>query len=303
MPILFHQNMRRFGGGTAPRNNAYNGVAGGGAGAFAGILAGLGAGVGPVAVAGFTEIMNDGATNAALTASCASLGMAGGAGPGFIGNIACGQTALANGPEYIGIASSYPVLTIGRMLIQVHQGVSLIHQRDTTAAGLNNQAMQGATADYRGLVYAVVASPAGNIAVGFLHNLYTFVDQRSIVMGQVPNMMANMGGAASGHPPIGGIVACYIGGDFNVGMISPRHQAIGYYANAPAATYPAGSAGTGTTYSGNGYDYWYSDIDPAAAPPAGLIVPVPSADASTMDSGPGVAGLMSDHAATMLQII
>ncbi|MBO2011918.1 hypothetical protein [Hymenobacter negativus] len=279
------------------RNQAYNNAVGGG---FANIVAGLGVGMAPVAVAGFTEITNNRSSRTALTNSCARLGA------NFVGNVSCGITALARGPEYIGLGRNpaYPLVGVGRILFQIGGGVMLLHQRAATTAALNNLGLPPtSSADYRGLVYIIVTTPAGNIAVGFLHNLYTLQANRVTVAAQIGNMLNRMGAASNGLPAVP-LVARYMGGDFNVGFITPRGGADGYSANAPF--YPAGAAGMGTTYSGSLYDYWYSDI--AGAAPPGLIVPVASASSITMDAGPGagLAGLaqrMSDHTATMLQII
>jgi hypothetical protein len=149
----------------------------------------------------------------------------------------------------------------------------------------------------------VVAHPAGNIAVGFLHNLYTFQAQRALVAGQLGSLMNTMGIAANGLGAVPGIVARYIGGDFNVAPIDPRS---GFPAHsAVPAAYPgasAASAQAGTTWSGSLYDYWYSSI--AGAAPAGLVAPVPAAYAHTLDSGPGAPTptSMSDHVAVTLRI-
>ncbi|BAZ36679.1 hypothetical protein NIES4101_25990 (plasmid) [Calothrix sp. NIES-4101] len=309
MPILFHQNMRHFGGGAGPvatlRRNAYNQTLVNG-GAFANIANGLGVGVGPVAVAGFTEITNNGVSQGTLVNSCTRLGIV------AVGNVACGITALAHGSEFIfiGRSAGYGLLTVGRILFGAgHGGVVLFHQRAATAAALNGLGYpMGMSADYRGLVYVVVTVPGGigNIAVGFLHNLYNFIAQRITVAAQLGNMMNMMGQPASGLAGVGGIVARYIGGDFNVAPISPRGGFTGYLAGPPG--YPPGAAGVGTTYSGSMYDYWYSSVNAGAVPAGGYIVPLPTASSLTLDSGPGAvaagnAGLMSDHAATMLQII
>lgn len=304
MAVLFHQNMRIFGGGAPARNAAYNGPGPGPGGAFAAIAAAV-AGVGPVAVAGFTEITNNGASVAALTASCASLGLAWG------GNVVCGRTALAHGPEYIGIGihPTYALVTVGHILLQANGGgggITLIHRR---AAGFGGglPLPAAATRDFRGVVYVVVTVPGGgpNIAVGFLHNLYTFEAQRVLVAGQIPQMLAMMGAAASGLGAVA-VGARYIGGDFNVAMISPRGtvrqgRAWGY--SAGLAAVPVGAVAGGTTWSGSLYDYWHSDINPAGPAPAGLIVPVPAAHNNTLNAGPGIAGTMSDHGGVSLRII
>lgn len=296
MGVLFHQNMRRFGGGSVPRNNGYNGVMAGG-GAFGAIAGGLGA-AGPVLVAGFTEVVNNGASNGALTTSCNRLGVT------WRGNIACGITALAKGPEYIGIGvnAGNAIQTFGRMLIGVGGGVHLIHQRGATAAAVNGRGWAGSSADYRGLVYVVIAIGGGNnIAVGFLHNLYTLTAQRTLVMGQLANMLNTMGAAANGLGPVPNIVRRYIGGDFNVAFVTPRLGATGFN-GAPAPAYPpAPCAGVGTTWSGNTYDYWYSDAAGVVGP---TIAPAPSADATTLDSGYHAPPphVMSDHTAILLRV-
>lgn len=308
MASLFHQNMRIFGGGTPLRNNAYNGAAPPG-GAFAAISAAIGgAPVGPIAVAGFTEIANNGAAAGALANSATSLGLGGGA---VVGLVACGRTALAHGWEYIGIgvAVGWALVTAGRMLIRADQGIVLSHQRAATFAELNGLGVPANTPDYRGLVYVVVTVPGGgpNVAIGFLHNLYTFQDQRALVAGQLPQMAATMGEAANGLGAVPGIAARYIGGDFNVAMVNPRgtaRQGRVYGYQMGLAAVPMGATAGGTTWSGSLYDYWYSSIDPAAgAPAAPFVAPVPSVFANTLNHGPGVipAGTMSDHAGVSLR--
>ncbi|MEV0643634.1 hypothetical protein AB0I28_00075 [Phytomonospora sp. NPDC050363] len=304
MATFFHQNMRIFGGGAPARNAAYNGVMAPG-GAFAAINGAIGGPpAGPIAVAGFTEITNNIAAPAALALSAVSLGMAG----GLSGAVACGRTALAHGPEYVGIAvnAGWPILTVGRLLLTVvGQTVTLTHQRAATFAALNAQGLGAATPDYRGLAYVIVTIPGGgpNVAIGFLHNLYTLVDQRILVAGQLPFMAREMGAAVGGLGPIA-VAARYIGGDFNVNMITPRgtvRQGRLYGHSAGLAAVPPGAVAGGTTWSGSLYDYWYSDIAPAGPVPAGLIQPAPSAYAQTLNAGPGIAGTMSDHGGVALR--
>jgi hypothetical protein len=309
MGTLFHQNMRVFGGGSANRNTAYKGPPVPPGGGFGTISAAIGGGpVGPVLVAGFTEVMNNGASNAALTTSCLRLGVA------WQGNIACGITALArNGPEYIGIGvnAGNPIHTYGRMLISAGGGgVQLIHQRSgdlTTGvagstAGVNARGMGNASADFRGLVYVVInIGGANNIAVGFLHNLYTFQAQRTLVMGQLGNMLNRMGAAANGLPAVPNIIRRYIGGDFNVAFQANRPGAFGFNGAPAMGGYPPASVGGGTTWSGNTYDYWYSDQNGAVAP---TIAPAPAAHTATLDSGTGapLPHNMSDHTGIWLQV-
>lgn len=304
--------MRVFGGGPGPkdRNGAYNDPAAPGpAGAFT-LLGGAGAGgynfmpLAPAppnraAVVGFTEITNNGASVGALTTSCQRLGTT------FIGNVACGITALARGPEYIGLGhhAAYLLVGVGRILFEIGGGVRLLHQRAPTAAALNALGLPAtSSADYRGLVYALVTRPApvgGVIAVGFLHNLFTFQTQRMLVAGKIGAMMNLMGQAANGQAAVVP-AARYMGGDFNVVPTFPRGGFDGYSALAP--NYPAGARTTGTTYRGSLYDYWYSDA------PVGGGVPAAAASSLTLDAGYGAAayGLlqrMSDHTATLLRIL
>lgn len=327
MPYLFHQNMRVFGGGTGARNAAYQAT-------FAAEVAAGGylAAVPPVWIAGFTEVTNN------LTAANV---FSGGGGLGFnlcaalgvnhVANVACGQTLLANGPEYIalGVHPACAVLAVGRIFLNADWGIRLHQDISLGAAppiGWQNHVPAAATRDYRGLVYMIVNVPNGAggmhpIAVGFLHNLYTLEAQRILVMQNLPQMLALMGNGAPAAP-----VAYYIGGDFNVGVVSPRGTARLGYAHAysidkfnypPIPPIPAGApfgygpcSPNGTLWGGNLYDYWFSNIypgpppPPVNAPPAPLLgAPVPMTINSTLNAPTGVAGTMSDHCGTALQIV
>jgi len=291
MPFLFHQNMRTFGGANAARNGAY-------LNAFTAINQQIGL-AGPLSVMGFTEIVNNGAALGALGPLANALSPGAG---GIL--VACGITALANGPEFVGIATAngLAVLSVGRILLQAVQGgIQLISDVSPAvpppalwAANLPPQA----TPDYRGVVYVVVAAGGTSVAVGYLHNLYTFQDQRALVMGQIPNMMQIM----ASNPAMGPGGHVYLGGDFNV---APQNRgtnrtgiAYQYSAAAPPNTLYQGATPGGTTWAGNLYDYWYTDMNPAGPPPAPpFIIPVPAATGITMDHN-----LMSDHCAIVLQI-
>ncbi len=305
---FFHQNMRVFGGGVAARNAAY-------AAQFAATNVAIAAAAGgPIGVGGFTEVVNNGAASVAFGGAgglCAQLGL------GYVASIACGSTVLANGPEYIaiGVNPALAVQRIGRVFLNVTGGaVNLLEDSIVAAptAAWCNAVPAGATRDYRGLVYVIVQFPGAGAAatrtvcVAFLHNMYTFVDQRILIMGALPrmlNLIANRHGAMAG---------AFIGGDFNVPAVLPAERRgtmrIGYaygYAvplaaapiiPAPAPTYPYVAGGT--TWRGNLYDYWFSTVNPGGgAPPAPLVMPAPMATGVTLDSVPGGGGgLMSDHA-------
>lgn len=321
MPVLFHQNMRNFGGGAVHRTNAYATAFGAIGGAFAGGGA-LGA-IGPIAVAGFTEIVNNGASANALAGLCGNnLGVT------FQFNIACGQTVLANGPEYIGIGvhGGLNIISVGRIFLktvtsQWGGSIGLIH--DVAPAPLTaawcDHIHPSATYDYRGLVYVVVSTGGGNpvrFAVGFLHNNYTDGAARVAVAGKLPDMAKMMGEG------VGGIAAKYIGGDFNV----PVQPTRGTTRLGHVYAYAAGLPGTpvffappnppppptanlfqpgGTLWSGNLYDYWFSTLSPLGPGPNGLLLPpLPMVLDNTLDTIQGVvANSMSDHCASALQII
>ena len=318
MAVLFHQNMRVFGGGTAARNAAYHA-------SFAAIAGGLG-GAGPVAVAGFTEVMNNGAADTAFGPGGVGGGLCAALGVNHIGNIACGQTALANRPEYvaIGVHAGLAVVSVGRLIIHATgSSVSLIHNVSPAIpppAAWCNQLPNAFTPDYRGLVYVVVNIGGLNIAVGFLHNIFGLGindhDHRVLVMGQLPYMMTYMG---QGIP---GIVAKYIGGDFNCDVVDPRGTpriGICFAAHAglpgppaPVPVIPGAPppppppfVSDGTTWRGSLYDYWYTNFDPAGPTPGGMLMnpTLPSVNGTTLDTVLGVnTNDMSDHCATVLQI-
>ncbi|HKP03609.1 MAG TPA: hypothetical protein VJU77_09655 [Chthoniobacterales bacterium] len=301
MAFLFHQNMRNFGGAAPARNASYTG-------AFGAIAVGL-AGAGGICVGGMTEIVNNGTASVTLSGPAPNLFNWLGLQPAVLA--ACGITALARGPEFIGIGiAGVALASVGRIFLQASgQAINLIH--DIARPGppspeWSEAVPPSATPDYRGVVYVVVTSAAtGPFGVGFLHNLYTFVEQRILVAGQIPAILALM----RANPAMaGGRGHVFLGGDFNVAPIirgTPRTGIATCYAvgAAPAATPPGAMAG-GTTWNGNLYDYWYSDLSPAAPvpiAPGGVALPIPGVATNTLDSG--AAGLMSDHAATVLQIV
>jgi hypothetical protein len=299
MAFLFHQNMRVFGGGTPLRTNAY-------ANAFHSIAGAL-AGAGGVMVGGFTEIVNNGAAATALAGPAPGSNLLGQLGLQRAVIAACGMTVLANGPEFICIGyNGLTLLSVGRILLHVSgSAVSLIHDIAPAVpapAAWTNIVPAAATRDYRGVVYVVVESKANEpFAVGFLHNLYTLMDQRILVAGQIPAMLAVMQSNNAMGNAAGGRGHVYLGGDFNVlptdRLIVRIGEAFCYKIGAFAV--PAGATPGGTTWSGSLYDYWYSDISPAA-PPGGPTPPQPGVLTTTLDSGG--TNLMSDHAATVLRV-
>lgn len=331
MALLFHQNMKKFGGGAGPRVGAYNG-------AFQAMVAPGGplAAAGPIMVGGFTEVTNNGMATDAFSGGgpaginlCLDLGLV------HVATVLCSITALANGDrgrEYlaIGVNPACNIIATGRVLVRAW-GMGLEVRDNPSPTPIPppdwcNNLPKKATLDYRGLVYVIVDVPIGagafrRIAVGFIHNLYTFDEHKVLQIGQVPNFLAKMGQFAQ----VPGIAARYIGGDFNVDgrdhdYIGPAHV---YRAGMGAAVPPAIVAPIpayvpgGTLWSGNLYDYWFSDVwagggppplygppPPIVTPPLPLLpAPVASVVNTTLNAPSGGAGTMSDHCATALRII
>ncbi len=299
MAVLFHQNLRVFGGGTDARNTAY-------AAAFAHIKAQVESpgGPGSILVAGGTEIVNNASGALAWRQLALRLGL------NQSEVIACGQTALAHGPEFIGIAAhpSLQILSTARILIDAHPtlGCWLHHDIADPLTPEWSGGLPGAISlDYRGVVYLVVRSAAlPPFAVGFLHNLYTLEDQRSIVAGKIPQMISLM---RSNPAMSGGAGHVFLGGDFNLPP-TPRGtartgQAFPYsigIAPADLLHMPRGTVAGGTTMSGSLYDYWYSNLAPAGTP-----TPMRAGyNLTTLDTCPPLSlnGPMSDHLCSMLQV-
>lgn len=329
MTIIFHQNMLTFGGAAAARNVAY------GAAFTAGFPAG------PVDVAGFTEIVNNGATHATLTALCVNLGIT------FIGNFSCGITALASGPEYIGIGvrtavGGAVVRAVGRFgFNKQNGGLTLIHEIQPYPVPLNwgvDPISEYCLPDFRGAVYVIISLGGFLSAIGFLHNRYKDpLDplwgaagppdnaHRTLIADKIPDMMLDMNNSLDdfshtlGLPrlPNGGV---YLGGDFNVpprvwqsprkAMWQPHSEVL----MARPATFqrppppppvnPANFNNGGTTAAANLYDYWYVfSPPPPAAPP--LPPPAPAITAWVVPDTLGwdlVGGHMSDHCGIIVQV-
>jgi hypothetical protein len=266
-------------------------------------------------VAGFTEVVNNGAAAATLGGAGGGFNLCGQLGTTLLGLVSCGRTALARGPEFVGIgvAPGVTVHEVGRILLNSYgPRIALIHQVAPLPAPFvmpfgvwappapflfwSATLPWNATYDYRGLVYVVVTLNGVRVAVGFLHNLYRFDAQRALVMNQLAPMAVRLlnSPAAPAH--------VYIGGDFNVRPVDrggPRTVPLDFYA-AAAVFVPLGATPGGTTWSGNLYDYWYSDVRRFGPPPPGLITPVPFVNTATLR----MAGIvkLSDHAAILLMM-
>ena len=323
MPVhLLHQNMRAFGGGAGARNAAYNAQLLNVAGRLA---------MGDrIAVCGLTEILNNNtAANVLGGGGGQAFNLAGQLGANTTFVVGCGQTALNNqAMEYVCIGvhptDAANLVGIGRIMIKADQNVQLLDDYIAVAnynANWANNTPPQATFDYRGLVYVTLAINALPIAVGFLHNRYGSAQnggqaERAMIAQQLPRMAYLLDQRL-------GIGNVYIGGDFNVNVIATRSlRGTDIFAYSRATTAippppppppppptkqqaPVGATSGGTTWAGSLYDYWYTSIDPAAPPPAGLIVPIADVDTDTLDTAIGYAngGVMSDHCAALLRII
>ncbi|HSZ69481.1 MAG TPA: hypothetical protein VK756_03880 [Solirubrobacteraceae bacterium] len=289
MDYLFHQNMRVFGGDAAARNQAYEV-------AFAQLRPTLGA-ASNVPIGGFTEIVNN------TTATATMQMLAGRMGLTTVYLIACGKTALAKGPEYVAVGASAatPILAAGRIAIDAsHNKITLIHDPAPALPpppGWCKTLPPGATLDYRGVVYLIANVGGTAIAVGFLHNMYTDPNTRTLIAEQIPHFGALM---AAEPTMAGGPV--YIGGDFNVLPIPRSLPAYGLYTpyaiGIPALPPPPHPIKPGgTTAAGNLYDYWYSDRAPAEPWPPGFVSPVAGVYTPTLFYPD-----MSDHCGVVLRI-
>jgi hypothetical protein len=330
---LFHQNMRVFGGAQPDRNAAYSGLVPGwwppnwprtlapGSYGIAGIAAQPqcrtlpvvqgGPRVPPICVMGFTELHNG------LHAQQAVQPLANGLCLGNFGwgaTAFCGQTALAVA-EYLGIfvAAWVTLRAVGRIAIDEDRLNYEIDANPGAAAWLASPPTRY-SADYRMVVYVVVQIPfdandpaqlSDPVAIGFVHNMFTLDAQRAYFLQRLPwiaRIMAENGVATAAH--------VFIGGDFNVSPhetgTRPRlhpYAAITGGVPMPFTADQDGPRMGGTTWGGHLYDYWYTEIDPRTPTPlvpGGVNSPIPAVTAATWD---GPHGLMSDHVATLLQIV
>jgi hypothetical protein len=328
--FLFHQNMRTFSASpNSDRQNAYQGLVvppppcwpvpppAAGSYGFPAINAGLPAAPlvpGPgqqvhpqICIAGLTEIRSSNALPGAGVLTRILTG------PGRIYMFFAGRTA-SNIEEFatIGIANWIPVLALGRVVVAGGETT----QEVTAAANvppnwLLRDPARGSSLDYRWVVYALVRiSPGGPpVAVGFIHNTYT-LESRYTVAQRMPWIVS-----AIRENPVAPTDHVYIGGDFNVAPHPARDRGETYpYAAIAAGPGFFGAAGAvagcqaampgGTTWSGRLFDYWLSSVNPAAPRPpvvlGGINTPVASVHTGTWD---GPRGLMSDHVASLLQIV
>lgn len=308
MPVLLHQNLRLFGGGSQDRNHSYHH-------AFTRIARQLAApgGDGPAWVAGGTEIVNHPVGLRSWETLCPALGLR------SAGVVACGQTSLAAGPEFVGLAvhPDLSVLSIGRIFpIANRIGVTLHHDLGRPAdPDWSTRLPTGLTHDFRGAVYVVVGSPlVPPLAVGFLPSRYTYESERSLLTGRIPDLIA----AIQANPAMRrGAGRVFLGGGIAAAPSERafgRHAMVYEYAHRAAsaelyhlpATAGSHSSAATATMADDPSDCWYANINPAApgqpVAPGGLMPPTVQINTATLDLLPGQPGTMSDQAATLLRV-
>ncbi|HEU4701193.1 MAG TPA: endonuclease/exonuclease/phosphatase family protein [Conexibacter sp.] len=306
--VLFHQNMRRFGGGADARVRAYDGIAP----PLGSLKPTWPQGVCPVqgsfgfpaiaqavamthglpaltfAAIGLTELTNEGATLPAAFRLSETLVQRA---PIRMFCFNCGQTGSGI-REYATIAVPWwvGVLALGR----VATGAKGSYVDEVTGPPFRPEAWsalpEGASRDWRFVVYAVLSLGAAPFAVGFLHNTYSLESKTSTDL-RMPFIVDRIWDNAVATPR-----HVFVGGDFNVPPHNPnsRRPLIPHFipteANIPC---PFGGTTGGTTWWGSLYDYWLSDL------PWGTPNMQAALSTATWD---GEDGLMSDHVAIMLQI-
>lgn len=232
--VLFHQNMRKYGGGQNNRNAAYSA-------AFQTIRANLNPV--PVLIAGFTELANNAGAVAALSnfGPCAALGV-GPAQAVLTRETAPQRQGRRRPTDYTGIAvaAGVDILSWGRVVPYIDIGSLLIHDvfapdvlnppngtrtiqwpdparqpqlTPTTLPAWAANLPAQATLDYQSLVY-VVANIGGGlvVAVAFLHNIFLINDNKSLILQKLP-AAASLIAQNPAMPPGAGVV--YTCGDFN----------------------------------------------------------------------------------------
>jgi hypothetical protein len=307
--LLFHQNMRTFAGDASrieARMKAYRGKhplrgerpltwhnigPAEGSFGFAGIGARLGDLAPSVCAVGLTELTN---RNATARAARELTGLLMRSAPGEVLLFNCGVTAL-NKSEYSAIVLSRQVtpLAFGRVVAGgTYEDIEI--ERPPFDVERWGQVSGSGSLDYRFVVYAVVRLADGTVVgIGFIHNTYRLESRSTAAqrIGWYARRILENEVATPSH--------VYIGGDFNVGPHSPRDRPPlhPYWVDTERNTpYPFdlidGRIG-GTTWGGNSYDYWISDI------PMGGAYPLPAISTDTWD---GPKGLMSDHVAILLRV-
>ncbi|HTN17520.1 MAG TPA: endonuclease/exonuclease/phosphatase family protein [Chitinophagaceae bacterium] len=256
--VIFHQNMRTFGGGNEFRVDVANYVLG-----FAAASRNF-----EIKIAGLTEITNNGVVNGVMPDLHSVLLRS--QNPQIF-NICCGISAVGGRSEYtsIGVHETMTIMAIGRVYKSMLSRRIEIDSIDMDADVEEiekwcDKLPEHASADHRYIVYTIVRADNGeNVAFAFMHNIYTNGAIRVYEHLMIPGYLHKIKEEED-------CVAVFIGGDFNARPpLNFRNRA----ARKPYRTYQKGmdvdpaqwaprvfSPG-GTTRAGSLYDYWYSDSD------------------------------------------
>lgn len=232
---IFHQNLRVFGGGTDDRNDPFED-------ACQDISDALGSD--RVIVAGFTEVMNDGATVTAIRRIAQNLD------PGLRKPtlFATGKTAVGGTMEWVAIstAASFTQQIAGKVL---KMGDGSWRAYPTTQLAPELLPNDNFAADVRGLAYVGGTFNGQSILIGFIHNNYTLGEPTTIYRA-LPKMVEAIGAVHAGWDN----VPRYLGGDFNIepDNINVEYQAL-YARDEDGLAIP-------TTFH-HPYDFWVTNDD------------------------------------------
>ena len=232
---LFHQNMRVYGGGNAERNEVFNE-------AMMDISSDLDKD--QVAVAGFTEIMNFGASVDTLDMIAHHLDV-NLTKPLFF---ACGITAFkSDSPEYVAISvhKAFSIQIAGRVLLLEQPSSNRPKWTCVPSTELKVATVpDNLSPDSRGLAYVGGKFQGKYLIVGFMHNMYNLGD-RSSAFQALSDMIQLIWDK---HSEWDGYMTIF-GGDFNVEPRDNLPSAYTVYAtnnnNEPV-----------NTTKHHPYDYW-----------------------------------------------
>jgi hypothetical protein len=248
MALLFHQNMRVYGGNSVARNQTFDT-------AFAAIQASTGA---DYVVAGFTEIdNNEGGQQFAVRALSLDQGLT-----SWV-LIEVGITAIGGRAEYLGIAWDPNYVTAQHAGVVVYNAVArrweCHNQQGTPPPPLivlpdfrimaGKRRHESNDADSRGLAYIAGTAFGANCIFAFMHNMLN-LGERTMAFSVLNDMRTAVDQAV-------GFAAseAYVGGDFNLRPRDPRNGGLLEHA---AARNLANTRYLNTTNS-NPYDFWLTD--------------------------------------------
>ncbi len=244
MALIFHQNMKVYGGAAAWRNTNFD-VS----------LAAINAATGPVYVAaGFTEVMNAGASVAALAARAIVLD------PGLtrLGVIETGIT-VGGRREWVGIAWDPGAINVQHVGSVLWSATNREWEHFTMATpGTATFVVDwpdddGLAADSRGIGYIAGVNGGLNFIIGFLHEMHNLRTRGLLLAALSTSVQKIQAGLGGGYAAARAI----IGGDFNVEAETRT------YLRPVPVDIAAASTGPGVftnTTAAHAYDWWGGDV-------------------------------------------